>query len=250
MDESKSTMKVLVGNSATDRGFVWKKALTAAGLSVTNVHNDRNSVIWAMRHDDFDCIVLDGSALFCDIIKCVLAFEVLCKNPEKIIIALDKWDGDVIRGAMRLGVSAFSVDRDLTPFVTEVKRVCRLGNTAPGVDVEINKEITDILNKIGIPSGNYGYLYLQTAIGFAVKDPLVLNRTTKDLYPAVANMHNTTWNRVERAIRYAIHGIRPAKREAKLDALIGDNVYVAGKKIRSVDFIGLIANRVRQDLNL
>lgn len=64
-------------------------------------------------------------------------------------------------------------------------------------------KITDTLSLIGIPAHIKGYSYLREAIIFAYNNP---NATiTKDIYPSLAAVFNTTANKVERAMRHAIN---------------------------------------------
>ena len=69
-------------------------------------------------------------------------------------------------------------------------------------DLEI--EVTEILSKMGIPANIKGYRYVRDAILYTIENPLVMDSVTKGLYPVIAQEYNTTWLRVERAIRHAI----------------------------------------------
>lgn len=66
------------------------------------------------------------------------------------------------------------------------------------------RELTEILKDIGIPSLLRGYDYLKSAIELMYSENDLKMQITKKLYPEVARMYNTTASRVERGIRYAI----------------------------------------------
>lgn len=66
------------------------------------------------------------------------------------------------------------------------------------------KEITQLLRRLGIPAHIKGYYYIRTAIMMCVANPELLGAITKELYPEVAKAHDTTSSRAERAIRHAI----------------------------------------------
>lgn len=68
----------------------------------------------------------------------------------------------------------------------------------------MNKRISKILNNLGVPANVLGYRYLRDAIRLVVANDGILMPITKELYPAVAKINNTTASRVERAIRHAI----------------------------------------------
>lgn len=69
-------------------------------------------------------------------------------------------------------------------------------------DDSIKLRIIRILNEIGIPRNLRGCEYLRTAIELAYKNNHI--SITRELYPRVAEKHNSTSKRVERAIRHAI----------------------------------------------
>ncbi len=69
---------------------------------------------------------------------------------------------------------------------------------------ELENIISDRLIEIGIPVRLKGYRYLITAIAKVVEDETLLEGITKILYPDVAKLHNSTPQRVEKAIRHAI----------------------------------------------
>ena len=62
----------------------------------------------------------------------------------------------------------------------------------------------DVLNEFGIPAHTKGYRCLREALILVAKEPLLVDKVTKCLYPAVAERHGTTPARVERVIRHAI----------------------------------------------
>lgn len=66
------------------------------------------------------------------------------------------------------------------------------------------KDVTELLKKLGMPAHIKGYYYIRTAIMMCVANPELLDAITKKLYPEVAKAHATTWSRAERAIRHAI----------------------------------------------
>jgi two-component system, response regulator, stage 0 sporulation protein A len=65
-------------------------------------------------------------------------------------------------------------------------------------------KIVNYLDSMGFKHANKGFGYLIDAIVLAAENPEILDAVCKELYPAVAELHNTTASRVERAIRHAI----------------------------------------------
>ncbi len=70
----------------------------------------------------------------------------------------------------------------------------------------VNKEleVTNIMNKIGIPVRLKGYKYLRTAIIEIMDKPELIESLSKALYPRIAEIYDTRPQRVQRAIRTAI----------------------------------------------
>jgi two-component system response regulator (stage 0 sporulation protein A) len=69
-----------------------------------------------------------------------------------------------------------------------------------------DKAISNMLLDMGILPHYNGYKYAKTAIELLLIEPNLITRrkVTKELYPGVAAIHQTTWTRVERSIRHAI----------------------------------------------
>ena len=68
----------------------------------------------------------------------------------------------------------------------------------------MHNAVSKLLHDIGIPSNIKGYQYLRTAILLGYQDKKYLDGIVKNLYPKVAEIHDTTSVRTERAIRHAI----------------------------------------------
>jgi two-component system response regulator (stage 0 sporulation protein A) len=110
-------------------------------------------------------------------------------------------------------------------------------------DLEI--DITNIIHEIGVPAHIKGYQYLRDAITLVVKDMDYLSAVTKELYPTIANMNNTTSSRVERAIRHAIETAWNRGKLETLDALFGYTVKMDKGKPTNSEFIAIIADKLR-----
>ena len=107
--------------------------------------------------------------------------------------------------------------------------------------------ITGIIHELGVPAHIKGYQYLRSAILMAVEDMDILNSITKQLYPGIAKIYNTTPSRVERAIR---HAIEVAFGRGKLDTInemFGYTISAGKGKPTNSEFIALIADKIRLD---
>lgn len=79
----------------------------------------------------------------------------------------------------------------------------------------MKKIVSEQLKSLGVPTNQLGYEYLREAIELVLKDNSYLHAITKKLYPDIAKKYGATSQRVERAIRHAIHSasIRGTKEE-------------------------------------
>ena len=95
-----------------------------------------------------------------------------------------------------------------------------------------------------------GYQYLRDAIIMCVNDMDLLNSITKALYPSIAKKYVTTPSRVERALR---HAIEVAWSRGKMDtiySLFGYTINSGKGKPTNSEFVALIADKIRLELNL
>lgn len=110
-------------------------------------------------------------------------------------------------------------------------------------DLEI--DITNLIHEVGVPAHIKGYQYLRDAISLVVANMDLLGAVTKELYPTVASMNNTTPSRVERAIRHAIELAWNRGKLETLDALFGYTVQNDKGKPTNSEFIAIIADKLR-----
>lgn len=80
---------------------------------------------------------------------------------------------------------------------------------------KIDSVISGRLNEIGIPAKLKGYRYMITAVKEVIGNDGALDAVTKILYPDVAKIHNSTPQRVEKAIRHAIEVAWTIDRESQ-----------------------------------
>lgn len=102
--------------------------------------------------------------------------------------------------------------------------------------------VTDTIQRLGVPAHIKGYHYLRTAILYTIEDPLMINSVTKQLYPLIAEKYHTTSSRVERAIRHAIETTWERAGVDKLERFFG--CAYRGRPTNS-EFIAFISDRLR-----
>lgn len=102
-----------------------------------------------------------------------------------------------------------------------------------------------LIHEVGVPAHIKGYQYLRDAITLVVNNMDYLSAVTKELYPAIAKMNNTTPSRVERAIRHAIEIAWNRGKLETLDSLFGYTVKTDKGKPTNSEFIAIIADKLR-----
>lgn len=106
------------------------------------------------------------------------------------------------------------------------------------------RQISKILCDIGIPANLTGYHYLKDAIQLIIEDPEIIGRITKTLYPKIANKHNSTASRVERAIRHSISVAWSRGDTEVLRDIFGNTMNLKSGKPTNSEFIALIADKI------
>ncbi|OEH85947.1 sporulation transcription factor Spo0A [Desulfuribacillus stibiiarsenatis] len=110
---------------------------------------------------------------------------------------------------------------------------------------DIKTSVTKMIHEIGVPAHIKGYTFLREAIIMVFNDPELLGCITKILYPNIADAHNTTPPRVERAIR---HAIEVAWNRGNVDILrqyFGYTVNATKSKPTNSEFIAMVADKLR-----
>ena len=133
--------------------------------------------------------------------------------------------------------------RSFTP-----KNLKRSDIEAYSFDLMLEENITRIFLTIGIPPHIKGYAYLREGVKIAVKEPSVLNRVTKDLYPRIAKKFDTTPTKVERAMRHAIENGWNKGRIKLINLTFGTRSYVSSEKPTNSEFIALVADKLSLDI--
>jgi two-component system response regulator (stage 0 sporulation protein A) len=90
--------------------------------------------------------------------------------------------------------------------VEEIAPAAEITNTEPKTVKPIENldyKISAFLKELGIPARYSGYSYLREGIKLLIQDSN-MQKITKTLYPALAEMYNVSYAGVERSIRYAI----------------------------------------------
>ncbi len=193
-----------------------------------------------------------------DAIGVVKAIQECTLNPVPMFMGMCSYDNPLVeRELVCSGVSYCF----LKPFDIEMmaERIVQLsGFHSPtvlnqptlGAKPDLELMVTEIIHQIGVPAHIKGYHYLRDSIVLSVKDSTIINSVTKQLYPTVAKMHDTTSSRVERAIRHAIEVAWDRGDVDILNSYFGYTIHNSRGKPTNSEFIAMIADKIRLRLKM
>lgn len=116
---------------------------------------------------------------------------------------------------------------------------------ARNIDYPIDCLIDEVFMVLGLRRHLTGTLFLKSAIKMAVETPCILMRSiTTQLYPHIAEQHNTTSTKVERAIRHCLDTCFNNNRFIALNTLFKAKVFSEQDKPSNGEFIALIADKI------
>ena len=106
--------------------------------------------------------------------------------------------------------------------------------------------VDSVFLELGIPQNVKGYDYLMAAVLLATDEPELIQAMTKELYPRVADLFNTTESRAERAMRHALELAWSNSEPKTLFKMFGYTVGTAKDKPTNGNFIATMANKLRR----
>jgi len=171
-------------------------------------------------------------------------------NRPRVIVFSAFGNEEMTKRAVDLGADYFIVKPfNLEILVRRIKEVSGWGKKKPvgytRNDVELEKEVSEILQKLHILPHLNGYAYLRAAIILCIKEPAMINAVTKNLYPRIAEQFNTTRQCVERAMRFAIETAWNRGKVENLHQLMGYAVDEKKGKPTNISFVAKIADRIQ-----
>ena len=111
---------------------------------------------------------------------------------------------------------------------------------------EMDTIIANDLSELGLPSHVYGYRFLIMAIKMVIDDAEAVSKVTKNIFTPIAEKFNITPQRVSTEISRAI---QIAFDRGRLETLLEVNKLNPNVKPKSQEFISIVAERIRSEIN-
>ena len=169
----------------------------------------------------------------------------------RVIVLTGLARDDFIMRAIQLGASYYMVKpfdmRLLYARIVEIAGA-RAESHEPAAESEggesVDEQITNLFLALGIPAHIKGYQYLREAVRMVLENHDVINRITKELYPAVARRFDTSASKVERAMRHAIGVAWTRGRLETVNQMYGYKVFRRDDKPTNGEFIALVSDKI------
>lgn len=236
-------------------------------FEIVGIANDGIQVLDILKEKEVDVIVLDIIMPYLDGLGVLERIETMNMNKRPHIIILSAVGQEKItQRAINLGADYFV----LKPFDMNVfiKRIRQLVNIDSVIKTEnkslleekllkpvittanLEKIVTNVMHELGVPAHIKGYAYLREAILMSINNMDIINSVTKDLYPTLARKYGTTPSRIERAIRHAIEVAWNRGKIETINKFFGYTISSAKGKPTNSEFIAMIADKLRLELNI
>lgn len=118
-------------------------------------------------------------------------------------------------------------------------------NQNPAKSIDVECDVTKILEEMGFSDDSDAFGYLRTAIILTVNDSDVIDSVTKIIYSAVANQYQTTESRVQSAMTRAIKKAWKIGDAKILNSYFGNTIGLNKETPTNSEFIAMIADNIR-----
>ncbi|MBU3215382.1 sporulation transcription factor Spo0A [Clostridium estertheticum] len=272
-----SDIKVIIADDNDEfRNILNEYIFYQKGIVVTGIAKNGVQAIKLIKEKKPDLVILDIIMPFIDGLGVLERLNTMNLNPKPHIIVLSAVGSEITtKRAISLGADYYIVKPfDMELFIGKIREVVsdtiynkelkniitNIDNVKTNTESEINKEskinkeqknnlnsqITNIINEIGVPTNIKGYMYLKEAINILVTDNELSSSVTKELYPLVGKKFNTTAGRVERAMNHAIDVTWSTRKATNINKIFGYTIsYKKGKPANS-EFIAMVADKLRR----
>lgn len=238
-------IKILMGDNTPEYGVNIANKLRNYGFYIYTRKKDGNIILDSIVKENPDIVIIDTAMINIDAISLIKRVK---RNNEHspIFIVTSLFENEFVEKQLMANGASYFI---LRPFNCD--DLCEIINAIiqdneQESNTNIETVVTEIIHQIGIPANIKGYSYLRTGIISAIENRNILDSITKVLYPTIAEMHNTTAIRVERAMRHAINSAwKKGNFQVVLNNFFGYQIASFKHKPSNSEFIALITDNLR-----
>lgn len=174
------------------------------------------------------------------------------EEETKLIMTTPLTNDVIISESCKKGVDYIMVKPyDMELVSNKIKDVCKIIDSRRNIEnysYSVDSLISEKLNQIGVPASLKGYRYMVTAIKEVLNDETALEGVTKVLYPGVAKKHNSTPQRVEKAIRHAIEVAWLRNDGSKLKEDFEFSIHSGKVRPTNSEFIAVLSQKIKMNV--
>lgn len=246
---------LLIANDSDEFRSESGRVFENAGLEVSYTQKDGMKLLEKVEADHPDVVLAELFMPRLDGIGVMKAAHSKLSGKQPLFVIVSSFTSPTLeREVMTSGAAYFAVSPfDATDLADRILHLCSMrGMNLPATSAQavaeepsLRIQVTEILHQIGVPAHIKGYHYLRDSIIMAIETPDIINSVTKQLYPGVAKLYNTTASRVERAIRHAIEVAWDRGDVDVLNSYFGYTIHNTRGKPTNSEFIAMISDRLR-----
>jgi two-component system response regulator (stage 0 sporulation protein A) len=262
-------LKVVIADDNKEFAFILNESFMVQNeFEVVGVADNGLDAFKYVTTYEPDVLILDIIMPYLDGLEVLEKINALDNIKRPIVIILSVAGNDnITQRAITIGADHYIVKTfDMVIFMDRLRALLNI--TSPNTNiieepvtiyeednsksknVSLEVEITNIMHRLGVPAHIKGYIFIREAIEMVSKDMELLSAVTKELYPTIARLYDTTPSRVERAIRHAI-GVASLRGEVEIiNKLFGYSLNNGKTKPTNSEFIAIVAENLRLKIKI
>ena len=243
MNKRNTSLKVMICDDTAEYGIRIASKLNENNIYAYTRRNEEQIILDSIAKDSPDVVISDLTLKDTDaaeIMRKVNAGDI--RSPQFIIIS-DFANSFIERQLIENGAS-YTLSKPFAPedLLGIIKLVAVKKYSDECDDAELL--VTNLIRHIGVPAHIKGYRYIRTAILECAANHSYLESITKQLYPHIAHIYQTTPERVERAIRHAIEMAWNRNDRQAISEFFGCSVQNFPSRPTNSEFIALASDKL------
>ena len=250
-------IKLLVANDSAEFNRDYGRIFEESGMEIVYTQKDGMKLLEKIESIHPDVVLADLFMPRLDGIGVMKAIQSKVAGMRPMFVIISNFTSPTLeREVMMSGASYFAISPFNAADLSErIIQLCSISGIIPKTSARsqapateepsLEIQVTEVLHQIGVPAHIKGYHYLRDSIIMAIETPDIINAVTKQLYPNVAKLYETTASRVERAIRHAIEVAWDRGDVDILNSYFGYTIHNTRGKPTNSEFIAMISDRLR-----